>query len=483
MLFLALAGGAPPALRADASLLLHEAIGVSGEETSAGHSSVHFSRLCPDGPLRLRWCQPGELGAVVSTYPEFGTDRPYEWLAVPFRTYLYGVEQERQVPIYTNGEIRTMLRRQNGRELFPHITIPDEPKPGRWREVIAVTFNRDIYSFKISTTAAEDARVMAYLNNQPNQSTFQTTWNNCADFTRRILNLYFPRAIHRDWVNDFTMTTPKAIARSLTSYAKRHRSERKFSVEKYSQLAGPIRRSLDNRKFSEWAFRSKKYIIPQALFKPELLAIFGTTYHTLGYFNPHGEYEKSLRNAPPPTGQASAFSVTGESSTVVPAAPDRGPTWAEYRRMAAPRLQRAIDTGLFADRTEVKTFFRDLELQSEPSYDSAGELMLNVDHYGQRRQLGLTPQNLEAGFSDTTLAYKLMLAKAARELDAREKDRRRLPEFAADWRRLLDLESRHYALPASSPATPALPRPRFRAQPEQLTFGKRFKKFFLLVSH
>ena len=112
--------------------------------------------------------------------------------------------------------------------------------------------------------------------------------------------------------------------------------------------------------------------------------------------------------------------------------------------------------------------------------------MLNVDHYGQRRQLGLTPQNLEAGFSDPTLAYKLMLAKVSQELDAREKDRRRLPEFAADWRRLLDLESRHYARPASAPeppATPASPRPRFRAQPEQLTFGKKFKKFFLLVSH
>jgi hypothetical protein len=69
-------------------------------------------------------------------------------------------------------------------------------------------------------------------------------------------------------------------------------------------------------------------------------------------------------------------------------------TWSRYKTTFAPMLAAAIEQGLFLDRTEVKTFFRDLELQSEPDFDENGALLLKVKAYGQDRILGLTRDNI-----------------------------------------------------------------------------------------
>jgi hypothetical protein len=83
--------------RADVSLLLHEAlVGASGEAGSAGHVSIYFSNICADSSIKLRPCHPGEPGVVITTYPNFGANKPYEWLAIPLLPYLYGVEEERK---------------------------------------------------------------------------------------------------------------------------------------------------------------------------------------------------------------------------------------------------------------------------------------------------------------------------------------------------------------------------------------------------
>jgi hypothetical protein len=451
-----LVGGLAGSCRADVAFLLHEAIGVSGEETSAGHAAVHFSRLCADGPLRLRWCNSGEEGVVVSTYPKFGTDKDYEWLAVPFRVYLYGFARADQQPIYSNGVIRLMARQSQRVELFSSIVPRPGPgeymPPGRWREVIGSAFNRDIYSFRIQTTVAEDQLALDHLNSSANLSKFDTRWNNCADFSRRLLQLYLPGQLHRDWVNDFTMTTPKAIARSFTSYAKRH-PERNLQIGKYEQVSGPIRRSLDNRKFAEWAFHSKKYIIPSAIFKPVLLGIFASTYYTLGYFHPHNEHLRSQKSHNPP---------------VLAAAPQRQ----ELER----RVDRAIERHYFQDRQEVKTFFRDLELQSVPNYDENGHLYLTVNYLGERRRLGITAANFAQ--SDSLIAYKFLLARLHQEATGPARNRRAPAAIAVDWQQLQELESRTHQLPLLASAGH-----RFREIPEQLTGGQRFKKFLIALSH
>lgn len=97
LLFFALS---PTLARADVSLLLHEAlVGASGEAGSAGHISIYLSNICADSPIKLRLCRPGEQGVVITTYPNFGADRPYEWMATPLLPFLYGVEEERNIPL------------------------------------------------------------------------------------------------------------------------------------------------------------------------------------------------------------------------------------------------------------------------------------------------------------------------------------------------------------------------------------------------
>lgn len=504
------------AVRADVSLFLHEAIGASGEETSAGHAAIYFSNLCSDGPLNLRLCRPGETGVVISAYPEWGTDKPYKWLALPLLTYLYGVDDGQDIPLYTNGKVRRLLRTTARRKYFKDIvaepTDGSWPK-GRWTEALGTVLNRDIYAMTLKTTPQEDAAFLEKFTQLPNVSNFSTMYRNCADFARETINLYFPHATHRDVLNDFTMTTPKALARSLTGYASK-RPERLFNITKYSQLSGPIRRSLDNRNFSEHALFSKKYLIPQIILKQELLVVFSASYFLTGYFNPHQQYRKYAnpeiaqlnlaesqlkqpsRKQPqrdkifvnhfvspePPNPKAELAELASKKEAVRLRLFGNQQTWDKYKSDFAPLLQKAIANELFVDEKEVTTFFKDLELQSDPFVDGNGALMLKVKAYGKDYQLGLTRNNILSQESDLTLAYKLMLAKINYELKAREKNRESMADFESDWALLTELAARvpnQFAVTKPAQHT----RPRFLEHPEKKTFGQKLKKAFVIITH
>lgn len=511
LLFFALS---PTLARADVSLLLHEAlVGASGEAGSAGHISIYLSNICADSPIKLRLCRPGEQGVVITTYPNFGADRPYEWMATPLLPFLYGVEEERNIPLYTNGEIRTLLRetyrQRNLRRLVPDSTDGMSPE-GDWKNMLVNSFNRDTYCFTLTTTVEEDMRLLDKLDDQPNENHFNAMYNNCADFARELLNTYFPHATHRDPFNDLTMTTPKAIAQTLTRYASKQ-PERLFYITKYAQLAGPIRRSQDNRHYSEHGLFSKKYLIPQLIFNHIPIAYFATVYFTMGYFSINGKHieyatpeiaqlnlaasqlkEPGLDNIP------SFVSIGGDFGEAVDAAPrltrseiegrkeaervrifGTKQTWKNYKTAFAPMFQKAITDGLFVDEKEVKTFFKDLELQSEPAFDAQGALLLRVSAYGEDQILGLTRANILGSQSNPQLAYKLLLAKVNASLKAREKNRESLEVFEADWNLLNQLAAR-----SAETFQPLTARPkRFLTAPEKTTFGLRFKKAFVLITH
>ena len=500
--------------RADVSLLLHEAlVGASGEAGSAGHVSIYFSNICADSPNRLRLCHPGERGVVITTYPNFGANKPYEWLAIPLLPYLYGVEEERNIPLYTNGEIRTLLREIYRQRYLRDIVLDRNdgmlPK-GDWKDVLVNIFNRDIYCFTLTTTAEEDMRLLDKLAKQPNENHFNAMYNNCADFAREILNTYFPRATHRDPFNDLTMTTPKAIAQTLTRYASK-RPERLFYITKYAQLAGPIRRSQDSRHYSEHGLLSKKYLIPQLLCNHIPITYFATVYFTMGYFSINGKY---IEHATPEIAQLNLAArqlkepERGNTPTLIGIGGDLGETveatprasrseiesrkeaervrvfgttriWKDYEAAFAPLLQQALNDGLFADEKEIKTFFRDLELQSEPAFDAQGALILRVNAYGEDQILGLTRDNILSPQSNPQLAYKLLLAKVNASLNAKEKNRESLETFKANWDLLQQLATRSAALFRPTTSSPK----RFRVNQEKTTFGQKFKEVFVLLSH
>lgn len=74
----------------------------------------------------------------------------------------------------------------------------------------------------METTAEQNERLIADFNDRRNVSHFNLFFHNCADFLRNVPDIYFPHAIHRNFIADLGMTTPKQVARSLVKYGKRH---------------------------------------------------------------------------------------------------------------------------------------------------------------------------------------------------------------------------------------------------------------------
>jgi hypothetical protein len=94
----------------DVGVVLNESLDTSVEwVTGSGHTSVYFSRICPESPVKLRLCNPGEEGSVMSNYINLGEDRPYEWNIVPLSVYVYGVEDPRDRPIFGSQKVKAIL--------------------------------------------------------------------------------------------------------------------------------------------------------------------------------------------------------------------------------------------------------------------------------------------------------------------------------------------------------------------------------------
>ena len=83
---------------------------------------------------------------------------------------------------------------------------------------------------------------MAEFNALPNQNHYNGLTRNCADFARSLVNRYFPDSARPDRLNDFGMTSPKAISKSFSRYGEA-RPDLSFTAERFDQLPGPIKRS------------------------------------------------------------------------------------------------------------------------------------------------------------------------------------------------------------------------------------------------
>lgn len=487
----------PIATRADVSLLVLEAMGVAGEYTGSGHTAVYLSNVCLETPSKLRLCRPDEHGIVISSYPQMVKGADYDWMAVPLIPFLYGVEDEKDIPLYANGEIRRFIRENYRRNNLSSIvpgnengTMPD----GRWSSMLAVGMTRDVYRFNVATTRDEDEQFVREFNNDPVDGTFNKFRRNCADHSRRIINRYFHGAAKRDWINDIGITTPKAVARSFTGYVKK-RPERLLHLTRYTQVAGPIWRASDNRSFSEMAFKSKKYLIPSLIFDPPLIPLFAATYYLTGRFDIHSVYRQipsplvaQLRldrhrnkldrkelNRVIEAPQSIDRKIASERMRIL----GGDEFWAAKKAAFAPMLRRAAANGLFRDLSEVRSFLHDLEYQSMPTTDADGGLMLTVTNYGQDRELGLTRQNILASYSDRELALKLMIAKIDAELRIAPKNRSTAPEFDQDWRLLETLMKDETLILAGVQKG----RGKFLQNPVPLDLKGKMQKALVLITH
>ena len=262
---------------ADATLFVQEPYGLFGAINPTGHASVYLSRVCADSPVVLRRCDRGELGIVISRYRKVSG---YDWIAIPLAPYLYAVEDFARVPEEANLETVVALREEYRRRHLRNI-VPDGPDgrtpAGSWVELVGAAYNRKIYGFQIQTTEAQDDHLISVLNSHTNKSHFNLFFNNCADFSRRILNLYYPGAIRRNYISDGGITTPQQIARCLTSLAKHH-PDLPLSTFFLPQILGSRSPSRRIEGVSEGFIRSKKYILPLAALHPWVAGAILTVY-------------------------------------------------------------------------------------------------------------------------------------------------------------------------------------------------------------
>jgi hypothetical protein len=274
---------------ADVTLLLEEPYGFFGSMNPTGHAAIYFPEVCSVTPTELRRCEPGEGGVVISRYHKIAG---YDWIAVPLVPYLYAVDTLDEIPAsadtHSVAMLRDKYRREHLLELIPNAPDGRTPK-GEWRELIGASYIRKIYGFRIKTTQAQDDAFIAYFNARKNVSNFSLFFSNCADLAREVLNFYEPHSIHRNFLADAGITTPKQVARSLTKYAHRH-PELELSSFQIQQVPGSIKRSHAPDSVAEALVKSKKYLIPLAILSPITTGSIGVAYLT-GRFNPRKNSE------------------------------------------------------------------------------------------------------------------------------------------------------------------------------------------------
>jgi hypothetical protein len=252
--------------QAQAALLLEEPYGFFGTLNPTGHTAIYFARICAAGPTKLRRCEPGELGSVISRYSDVAH---HDWVIIPLIPYLYSVEDLSQVPDRVNREEVRHFRNQYheahllslGRDVrrgdFWH---------GGWTQLVGVAYERRMFAFRFDTTEEQDDAFIEHMNNDKNRSHFELFYNNCADFSRKVLNQYFPRKFRRSIFPDAGMTTPKQITYKLVRYAKKH-PELHLEVYEIPQVPGNRRLSRKNKNISE-SLVTTAYAVPIAILNP-----------------------------------------------------------------------------------------------------------------------------------------------------------------------------------------------------------------------
>jgi hypothetical protein len=110
--------------------------------------------------------------------------------------------------------------------------------------MVGAGLSRSMYIFVVHTTVQQDLQLIAKFNALPNESQFNGATHNCADFTKSIVDTYFPHSAHRDPLNDFGVTSPKAAARTFAHYARKH-PELQLGVLHIAQLPDTIKRSTE----------------------------------------------------------------------------------------------------------------------------------------------------------------------------------------------------------------------------------------------
>jgi len=250
---------------AQAALLLQDADGIAEVLSPLGHDSLYFARICAASPTRLRRCGPGELGAEIGRHHGIAGK---DWIAMPLMPYLYSVEDASQVPDHVNREIVQSLRlKYHDAHLTSLGNVPEGGGVHRgWDQLVGAAYERRIWVFRFDTTEAQDDGFMAKMNAEANRTHFNIAYSNCADFTSRVLDFYFPHTFRRHVLPDAGMVTPRQVAYELVKYARKH-PEIHLTVMEIPLVPGNHHSSRVGKSAAE-SMIVTGYVVPIALLSP-----------------------------------------------------------------------------------------------------------------------------------------------------------------------------------------------------------------------
>ncbi len=436
---------------ADAGVILNESLDTSvARITGSGHSDIYLSRICPDNsPVKMRLCRPGEQGSVLSNYTTLGEDQPYEWNIVPLSVYLYGVEDSQNRPLISSKEIKVVLEERYREKYLSTLCTGARCRysnGAEWREMVGATLERSMYMFVVNTSVEQDRAFVTEFNSQPNVNHFHGLTRNCADFTRRVMNFYFPNSVKPDYINDFLITTPKAVAHSLTKYAEEN-PELNFRVLHFAQVPGTIKRSSECRSGTEQLYHSKKLVIPLAVFAWQGIPAVAASYAITGRFNPEHQFEArpsveaigadvNLNVRPVTEYTVSVQQLAVEEKLKRQEIIGTEDEWNQYRENFDVAVDAAIHDEIIPNRNYLKRAFKILGEGTSISVDARGALWAALPDAELPGRVGLSASNILALDSDMQFAYQILLARLQTELNSPKHSRETAVEFRQDWERL-----------------------------------------------
>lgn len=386
-----------PHARADATLFLGEPYGYDGALAGTGHASVYLSGVCATSPVVLRLCAPGETGIVLSRYRGIGG---YDWIAIPLIPYLYALEKQEDIPLFVDAKLLAFLRDRYRRDHLESLVpdLPDGGTPGGvWYELIGASYIRTIYAFEIATTSEQDAALIRKLNSRPNRQRWTLITANCADFARGVIDFYHPHAVHRSIVADLGVTTPKQLARTLSSYTRRHPELRTSRPSSYAipQVPGSVPRSRPAHTVTECALTAKKYMLPLFALHPYIAGAL-----IAGYVG-HGRFNLS-RNA-----------LILDSQQQLDAPLTR--LTRMDRRAVQDRFEELLRTESWAAAADDPRW-ASLHAAAEPAFDASGEPTLKVRLGGEVTPVGIARANILSFPQGFEFAAGLVKARLREEL-------------------------------------------------------------------
>jgi hypothetical protein len=435
-----------PRARADVGIVLNDSLDTSvARLTGSGHSAVYFSRICPASPIELRLCNPDEQGSVMSNYTSLGEDEPFEWNIAPLSVFAYGVTNSQDRPLFSSAKIKYALEQHYMETVLRDYCTAHScqtSNKAEWHEMVSATSERTFYILLVSTTVEQDEALIAKFNDRANVNHFNGIARNCADFTKYVIDTYFPHAAHRDVLNDFGMTSPKAIARAFSRYAHRRPNDGYYVIH-FAQLPGTIKRSSEPRNGTEQIFRAKRLALPVGYLAWPALPAAATSYYLTGYFSIEKEFEQhaTVRESEL-TDQIKAdeadevnpsVDLRKEDAEQRDAVVGSPRDWAEYRESFDSIVNEAVRQGVVADRKSLEHVFKDLSEKGKLSIDASGALWLEFNENGKSSQVGISPATITAPSSDSRLAYQIILAHLDYALKSSSRRRETMPEFKEAW--------------------------------------------------